>query len=120
MVKDIEIHFLTHVLSILPSLFLFVNRDVDETKDWIDEKDDALNSDNFGHDLASVQALQRKHDAIERDLSALGEKVRDLDEAAKRLMQTHPDQAEQIYEHQRDINEQWNTLTQKVCLDTYV
>lgn len=89
-------------------------RDVDETKDWIDEKDEALNSDNYGHDLASVQALQRKHDALERDLSALGEKVRDLDESAKRLMQTHPDQAEQIYEHQRDINEQWNTLTQKV------
>ncbi|CAG2257396.1 SPTA [Mytilus edulis] len=87
------------------------HRDVDETKDWIDEKDFALNNDNFGHDLASVQALQRKHDALERDLSALGEKVRDLDESAKRLMQTHPEQAEQIYEHQRQINEQWNTLT---------
>ncbi|XP_062606729.1 spectrin alpha chain-like isoform X6 [Saccostrea cucullata] len=101
------------------------HRDVDETKDWIDEKDETLNSDNYGHDLASVQALQRKHDALERDLSALGEKVRDLDESAKRLMQTHPDQAEQIYEHQRDINEQWNTLTQKAdarkakLLDSY-
>ncbi|XP_071155968.1 spectrin alpha chain-like isoform X8 [Mytilus edulis] len=101
------------------------HRDVDETKDWIDEKDFALNNDNFGHDLASVQALQRKHDALERDLSALGEKVRDLDESAKRLMQTHPEQAEQIYEHQRQINEQWNTLTARAdqrkakLLDSY-
>ena len=101
------------------------HRDIDETKDWIDEKDCALNNDNYGHDLASVQALQRKHDALERDLSALGEKVRDLDENAKRLMQTHPEQAEQIYEHQKLINEQWNTLTARAdgrkakLLDSY-
>ncbi|XP_060065678.1 spectrin alpha chain-like isoform X1 [Ylistrum balloti] len=101
------------------------HRDVDETKDWINEKDQALNNENYGHDLASVQALQRKHDALERDLSALGEKVRDLDESAKRLMQTHPDQAEQIYEHQTEINELWNTLTAKAdarkskLLDSY-
>ena len=54
---------------------VYFYRDIDETKDWIDEKDCALNNDNYGHDLASVQALQRKHDALERDLSALGEKV---------------------------------------------
>ena len=29
-------------------------------------------------------------------------------------MQTHPEQAEQIYEHQKLINEQWNTLTARV------
>ena len=28
------------------------------------------------HDLASVQALQRKHEGFERDLAALGDKVR--------------------------------------------
>ncbi|ESO95207.1 hypothetical protein LOTGIDRAFT_202396 [Lottia gigantea] len=89
------------------------HREVDETKDWINEKDQALNNDNYGHDLASVQALQRKHDAMERDLAALGEKVIELDEMSKRLMQTHPDQAETIYEHQTEINEQWNNLTAK-------
>ena len=51
------------------------SREVDETKDWISEKDEALNNDNYGHDLASVQALQRKHEGLERDLAALGEKV---------------------------------------------
>jgi len=53
------------------------HRDVDETKDWIHEKNQALNNDNYGHDLASVQALQRKHEGLERDLAALGEKVGD-------------------------------------------
>lgn len=53
----------------------FFFRDADETKEWIEEKNQALNTDNYGHDLASVQALQRKHEGFERDLAALGDKV---------------------------------------------
>lgn len=54
---------------------LGLHRDADETKEWIEEKNQALNTDNYGHDLASVQALQRKHEGFERDLAALGDKV---------------------------------------------
>ena len=108
------------------------HRDIDETKDWIMEKCDALDSDDFGRDLRSVQALQRKHDGVERDLAALGDKIRTLDEKANKLRQTHPggsgtrahapaicyleslaEAAEQIYDLQRQINDQWNQLTQK-------
>ena len=49
--------------------------DADDTKAWISEKDTALSSADYGRDLASVQALQRKHDVLERDLAALEEKV---------------------------------------------
>lgn len=55
------------------------HRDVDETKDWIQEKDEALNNDDLGKDLRSVQALQRKHEGLERDLAALGDKVKQTD-----------------------------------------
>ena len=55
-------------------IFTFT-RDADETKDWIDDKNKALNTDNLGHDLHSVQALQRKHQGLERDLNALGKQV---------------------------------------------
>lgn len=50
-------------------------RDADETIAWIQEKDAVLSSDDYGRDLASVQALQRKHEGVERDLAALEEKV---------------------------------------------
>ena len=49
--------------------------------------------------------------------------VRELDDTAQRLMQTHPDQAEGIYEHQTEINEMWNALTIKVeqsCFSWYL
>lgn len=101
------------------------HRDVDETKDWIQEKDEALNNDDLGKDLRSVQALQRKHEGLERDLAALGDKIRQLDETGNRLMQTHPETAEQTYAKQKEINEEWTQLTAKAnsrkekLLDSY-
>ncbi|XP_014210997.1 spectrin alpha chain isoform X2 [Copidosoma floridanum] len=101
------------------------HRDVDETKDWIREKDAALNNDDLGKDLRSVQALQRKHEGLERDLAALGDKIKQLDETANRLMQSHPDTADQTYAKQKEINEEWTQLTAKAnsrkekLLDSY-
>ncbi|KAJ8920410.1 hypothetical protein NQ315_005276 [Exocentrus adspersus] len=101
------------------------HRDVDETKDWINEKDEALNNDDLGKDLRSVQALQRKHEGLERDLAALGDKIKQLDEIANRLVQTHPETAEQTLTKQQEINELWTQLTAKAnsrkekLLDSY-
>ncbi|XP_028029643.1 spectrin alpha chain isoform X2 [Bombyx mandarina] len=86
------------------------HRDVDETKDWIAEKDAALASDDLGRDLRSVQTLQRKHEGLERDLAALGDKIRQLDDTANRLMSTHGDSADATYSKQIEINEAWQQL----------
>lgn len=48
---------------------------MDETISWIKEKEQLMASDDFGRDLASVQALLRKHERLERDLAALEDKV---------------------------------------------
>ena len=89
-------------------------RDADETMDWINEKNQTINMDiEYGHDLPSVKRLQRKHDGFERDLDALGDRIRELDDVSQRLMNTHPDQAEAIYEKQIKIQQAWTELTQK-------
>lgn len=89
------------------------HRDCDEAKEWIDEKDLRLNTDDVGKDLTSVQRLIRKHDALERDLVALGDRVKQLDVKAADLAQTHPQEAEGICQHQEQINQAWNDLTAK-------
>lgn len=86
------------------------HRDIDETKDWIREKEEALNSDDYGHDLRSVQTLQRKHDGLERDLEALYEKVCQLAKTANSIENRHPESAAQTREKQNEINEDWNRL----------
>lgn len=55
--------------------FSVIIRDADETISWINEKDTLLSTDDYGRDLPSVQALERKHDGLERDLNALEDKV---------------------------------------------
>ncbi|KAM8933888.1 spectrin alpha chain, non-erythrocytic 1 isoform 3-T3 [Pelodytes ibericus] len=86
------------------------HRDADETKEWIEEKNQALNTDSYGHDLASVQALQRKHEGFERDLAALGDKVNSLGETATRLIQSHPESADDIQEKCKELDQAWSSL----------
>ena len=101
------------------------HRDVDETKDWIQEKDEALSIDDLGKDLRNVQALQRKHEGLERDLAALGDKIRQLDELGRKLIKNHPESSEVIYSKQKEINEEWTQLQMKAnnrkekLLDSY-
>ena len=47
------------------------NRDVDDIDDRINEKSVLLSSEDLGKDLEAVQALQRKQEEIERDMTAL-------------------------------------------------
>lgn len=60
------------------NLYVSNYRDVDETISWIKEKEQLMASDDFGRDLASVQALLRKHEGLERDLAALEDKARTI------------------------------------------
>nr|CAB3266545.1 spectrin alpha chain, non-erythrocytic 1 [Phallusia mammillata] len=88
-------------------------RDADETHEWIDEKSQALDNDNVGSDLPTVQALQRKHEGLERDLAALGERVHSLDSDASRLTEQHPEQGDTIQIKRSEINQAWNDLVEK-------
>uniref|UniRef100_A0A8B9RIU3 Spectrin alpha chain, non-erythrocytic 1 n=1 Tax=Astyanax mexicanus TaxID=7994 RepID=A0A8B9RIU3_ASTMX len=81
------------------------NRDVDETISWIKEKEQLMASDDFGRDLASVQALLRKHEGLERDLAALEDKVK-----AERLQQTHPQNASQIHLKRDELITNWEQI----------
>ncbi|CAH8451535.1 unnamed protein product [Schistosoma rodhaini] len=86
------------------------HRECDEAKEWIEEKENRLLTDDVGNDFTSVQRLIRKHDALERDLVALGERVKQLDSKAADLVQIHPQDAEAICAHQEEINHLWDGL----------
>lgn len=88
-------------------------RDANETKSWMKEKDRALLTDD-GRDLASVQALQRKHEGLERELAALENKVGDLGEEARRLQARHPESADRIAAKQAEIVGLWEGIKRKV------
>ncbi|KAL7978493.1 hypothetical protein Chor_004310 [Crotalus horridus] len=86
------------------------NRDVDETISWIKEKEQLMASDDFGRDLASVQALLRKHEGLERDLAALEDKVKALCAETDRLQESHPPNASQIHVKREELVANWEQI----------
>ena len=91
------------------------NHDTEETRDWILEKSEALSIEDLGKDLRSVQALQRKHEGLERDLAALGERIQNLEDGAGKLAKNHPDSIDEINERKGEIYQDWEKL-QKLSL----
>lgn len=72
-----------------------------------------MQSEDFGKDLASVQGLQRKHDALERDLTALQDRVATLEDEARRMRSLHPDHAAQIDQKLEELSRRWTALRSK-------
>ena len=97
-------------ISIFPVFNFRYNHDVEETRDWILEKYEALSIEDLGKDLRSVQALQRKHEGLERDLAALGQKIQNMDEAAAKLGKNHPEALKEITERKAEITKDWKQL----------
>jgi len=92
---------------------------------FLQEKDEALSIDDLGKDLRSVQALQRKHEGLERDLAALEDKIKRSVDMAAKLVQNHPEATQVISEKQNEIHQDWKQLTAKArarkekLLDSY-
>jgi spectrin alpha len=93
-----------------------LNRDIDEAISWINEKESIISTDDYGKDLANVQSLQRKHDAVERDLAALADKVDGLQREGQRLSADNPTTSEQLNLKLDEISSHWSNLKQKAQL----
>lgn len=81
-----------------------------------------LSTDDNGKDLASVEALQRKHDGFTRDLAALGESVSKLSTEATDLAERFPDHRDSVVQTRQEITDSWEALqnqatTRKSVLD---
>lgn len=52
------------------------NRDIDDTNQRVIEKSVAMNTSDIGKDLPAVEQLQRKQEAMERDMTAIEGKLK--------------------------------------------
>lgn len=91
------------------------DRNADETISWIQEKETALSSDGYGHDLETIQALVRKHQGFETDLGAVKEQVELLMEEASRLIELFPDAHVHIDVKHQEADVAWNELLEKAA-----
>ncbi|XP_076761659.1 spectrin beta chain, non-erythrocytic 5 kst isoform X2 [Xylocopa sonorina] len=91
------------------------DRTADETISWIQEKETALSSDGYGHDLETIQTLVRKHQGFETDLGAVKEQVEQLMLEASRLIDLFPDARVHIDVKHQEAETAWNELLDKAA-----
>ncbi|XP_045481667.1 spectrin alpha chain-like [Harmonia axyridis] len=88
-------------------------RDLDETEDWIQEKDKKLDNTDTGDSLKTVRTLLRKHKGLENELRVLLYRIKELEKTADRLSHKYPENAEQINSKLEIIHEMWSELSMK-------
>lgn len=86
------------------------DRDVMDTAERISEKSLIMNSDDRGRDLAAVETLLRKQDALERDMSAIHAKLSDDENIASKLKQKYPTNEEHIEQKLDEVKKTWSNL----------
>nr|CAD7395713.1 unnamed protein product [Timema poppensis] len=86
------------------------NRDVDDTSQRMSEKEIAMKTEDVGKDLGAVEQLQRKQDALERDMTAIDGKLKEHDQEARRLVQKYPDMSTPIRSKLSELQESWRNL----------
>ena len=69
-----------------------------------------FSSDDYGRDLPGVEALLRKYDDLERDLTVIEGKMEALECEARRLARSQPHMVATIQERQKGIIENWERL----------
>ncbi|KAK3092932.1 hypothetical protein FSP39_009051 [Pinctada imbricata] len=98
----------------------------DELADWIKEKDNALDLDEYGKDVKGIEALQRKHASVafdeftfefqnlQRELVPVEEKMNRMNFLAdSRVRSAYPDEKNYVDQRQKELQDLWDSLKNK-------
>ncbi|XP_072479324.1 spectrin beta chain, non-erythrocytic 5 [Notamacropus eugenii] len=80
---------------------------------WIQEKTTVLGQGDQGHNLSSVQALQRQQRNLERELAAMEKEVGRVRAEAGWLGRLYPAVQESLAERLAEVQESWGALDKK-------
>lgn len=91
------------------------NRTCDEAIDWMNEKMTQLDIDiaDVGPDLKTVQALQRRHQHLERELAPLEEKITRVNLLGNSVKNSYPNEQSNVTNRQDEIKEMWKKTQNK-------
>ncbi|CAJ0579409.1 unnamed protein product, partial [Mesorhabditis spiculigera] len=88
------------------------NRKAAMRETWLTENQRLVSQDNFGNDLASVEAATKKHEAIETDIYAYEERVQAVIAVAGELEMENYHKIDEITERKDNVLRLWNRLVQ--------
>ncbi|XP_050300402.1 spectrin beta chain isoform X2 [Anthonomus grandis grandis] len=86
------------------------NRKASMRETWLSENQRLVSQDNFGQDLAAVEAAAKKHEAIETDIFAYEERVQAVVSVAAELEAENYHDMERINARKDNVLRLWNYL----------
>lgn len=88
-------------------------RTCEEAKDWMVEKMAQLDTAELALDLKTVQALQRRHENLERELAPVQEKVKRVTLLANSVKKAYPNELNNVSHKEKEIIGLWETVKDK-------
>jgi len=82
-----------------------LTKNLDDLAAALRNKEAAALSEDVGRDLASVQALQKKHNDLTRDVAALAEKVKVANADVDKVAAANPKTSGPLVKRQAEVNE---------------
>ncbi|XP_073514564.1 spectrin beta chain, non-erythrocytic 2 isoform X1 [Phyllobates terribilis] len=82
---------------------------------WLSENQRLVSQDNFGVDLAAVEAAVRKHEAIETDIVAYSERVQAVNAVANELEAENYHDIRRILARKSNVTRLWDYLRELVA-----
>ena len=92
------------------------NRKAGMRETWLSENQRLVSQDNFGFDLAAVEAAAKKHEAIETDIFAYEERVQAVVAVAQELEAENYHDLERINARRDNVLRLWNYLLELLRL----
>ena len=92
---------------------IYFQKSCEDVSDWITEKSEKLEMEDLAKDLTTVKALQRKHKGIERELAPIKDKVIQVSQLGRDVIDGFPAEKAKIEQMIRDIQEKWEMLENK-------
>ncbi|KAK9409730.1 spectrin beta chain non-erythrocytic 5-like [Crotalus adamanteus] len=92
------------------------DRDVDDLKGWMQEKEAVVTRDDYGYDLLGVQTLLSQHEGVERELVAISKELERVRGEACRLGCLYPLPRENMMNRLSEVDECWEKLDKK-CVE---
>ncbi|KAL8169451.1 UNVERIFIED_CONTAM: hypothetical protein K2H54_049354 [Gekko kuhli] len=89
------------------------DRDVDDLKGWIQEKEAVVDREEYGYDLSGVQTLLSQHERLERELIAIAKELERIQGEAWRLGGLYPHPRDNMMTRFSEIDECWEKLNKR-------
>ncbi|KAM7288321.1 spectrin beta chain, non-erythrocytic 1 [Ixodes scapularis] len=91
------------------------HRTCDDARDWMSEKMQKIDTDEVGRDMKTVQALQRRHENLERELAPLEEKFNRVNLLADSVKASYPAERSNVAKRQAELQSIWDQVKERAA-----